>query len=81
MGRRAHIALGTFVLLLATYEGYSRIYTQKHWLTDVLSGLVFGPALFLGFAVAVCVLAGRYPGGPAEMAEAAEAPAALVPAQ
>jgi len=27
----------------------------------VISGLLFGPALFLGFAVAVCVLAGRYP--------------------
>ncbi|MET0416738.1 MAG: phosphatase PAP2 family protein [Actinoplanes sp.] len=62
LSRRWHVALGTFVLLLATYEGYSRIYTQKHWLTDVVSGLLFGPALFLGFAVAVCVLAGRYPG-------------------
>jgi hypothetical protein len=61
IGRRGRVALGTAVLLLATYEGYSRIYVQKHWLTDVVSGLLFGPALFLGFAVAVCVLAGRYP--------------------
>lgn len=61
MSRRWHVALGTVVLVLATYEGYSRIYVQKHWLTDVISGLVFGPALFLGYAVAVCVLAGRYP--------------------
>jgi len=59
IGRRGQVALGTGVLVLATYEGYSRLYTQKHWLTDVISGLVFGPALFLGFAVAVCVLAGR----------------------
>jgi membrane-associated phospholipid phosphatase len=59
IGRRGQVALGTFVLLLATYEGYSRLYTQKHWLTDVISGLAFGPALFLGFAVAVGVLAGR----------------------
>jgi hypothetical protein len=81
VGRRAHIALGTFVLVLASFEGYSRIYTQKHWLTDVLSGLVFGPALFLGFAVAVCVLAGRYPGGPAEVRGTAQSPAALEPAQ
>jgi membrane-associated phospholipid phosphatase len=81
VGRRGHVALGTFVLVLASYEGYSRIYTQKHWLTDVLSGLVFGPALFLGFAVAVCVLAGRYPGGPAPAGESAEAPAALEPAR
>jgi membrane-associated phospholipid phosphatase len=81
MGRRGHIALGTFVLVLATYEGYSRIYTQKHWLTDVIAGLLFGPALFLGFAVAVCVLAGTYPAAPAEAGEAAEAPGALEPAQ
>jgi hypothetical protein len=81
VGRRAHVALGTFVLLLASYEGYSRIYTQKHWLTDVISGLVFGPALFLGFAVAVCVLAGRYPGEPVKPAEPAEAPVALESAQ
>jgi membrane-associated phospholipid phosphatase len=81
VGRRGHIALGTFVLLLATYEGYSRIYTQKHWLTDVISGLLFGPALFLGFALAVCVLAGRYPGGSAPAGETAEAPAALEPAK
>jgi membrane-associated phospholipid phosphatase len=81
IGRRGHIALGTVVLVLASYEGYSRIYTQKHWLTDVLSGLLFGPALFLGFAVAVCVLAGRYPGAPAEPGETAEEPVALEPAK
>jgi membrane-associated phospholipid phosphatase len=81
VGRRVHVALGTFVLVLASYEGYSRIYTQKHWLTDVISGLIFGPALFLGFAVAVCVLAGRYPGGPAEVGETTTAPAALEPAK
>ncbi|MEU7904498.1 phosphatase PAP2 family protein [Actinoplanes sp. NPDC049118] len=61
MSRRWHVVLGTVVLVMATYEGYSRIYVQKHWITDVISGLVFGPALFLGYAVAVCVLAGRYP--------------------
>jgi membrane-associated phospholipid phosphatase len=61
LSRRWNVALGTLVLVLATYEGYSRIYVQKHWLTDVLCGLLFGPALFLDFALAVCVLAGVYP--------------------
>ena len=61
LSRRWHVVLGTVVLIMASYEGYSRIYTQKHWLTDVISGLIFGPALFLGYALAVGVLVGRYP--------------------
>jgi membrane-associated phospholipid phosphatase len=85
MSRRAHVALGTFVFLLAFYEGYSRLYVQKHWVTDIIAGILFGPALFLGFAVAVCVLAGRYPGSPPEPAPVpAAAPpvtAPLEPAQ
>jgi len=56
--RRWQVTIGTVVLVMATYEGYSRIYTQKHWLTDVLAGLLFGPALLLGFVLAVLVLAG-----------------------
>jgi membrane-associated phospholipid phosphatase len=59
LSRKWQVALGTTVLVLAGYEGYSRIYVEKHWLTDVLCGLLFGPALFLGFALAVGVLAGR----------------------
>ena len=65
LSRRWHVALGTTVLVMAAYEGYSRIYVQKHWITDVLSGLLFGPALFLGYAMAVVILAGRYPAIPA----------------
>jgi membrane-associated phospholipid phosphatase len=63
-GRRGTITLGTAVLVLATVEGYSRIYVQKHWITDVIAGTLFGPALFFGYALAVCTLAGRYPGAP-----------------
>ncbi|WP_158277844.1 phosphatase PAP2 family protein [Pseudosporangium ferrugineum] len=70
LNRRWQVALGTVVLVMASYEGYSRMYTEKHWLTDVISGLMFGPILFLGYAVAVCVLAGRYPAPAAEKAPA-----------
>ena len=81
LNRRWHVLLGTVVLIMATYEGYSRIYTQKHWLTDVISGLIFGPALFLGYALAVGILVGRYPRPaptptPAAATEAVAAPAA-----
>jgi hypothetical protein len=79
MRRRWHVLLGTVVFVMAAYEGYSRMYTQKHWLTDVITGLVFGPALFLGYAIAVCVPAGRYPrdGSPAAPPEAERAPEAV----
>jgi membrane-associated phospholipid phosphatase len=57
------VALGTLVAAAAAAEAYSRIYVEKHWLTDALAGLAFGPALFLGYAVAAWVLAGgRRPG-------------------
>ncbi|WP_412753809.1 phosphatase PAP2 family protein [Krasilnikovia sp. M28-CT-15] len=57
-GRRARVGLGTAVLVLAVAEGYTRMYVQKHWLTDVITGVLFGPALFVGWAVAVLILAG-----------------------
>ncbi|ROP32881.1 PAP2 superfamily protein [Couchioplanes caeruleus] len=72
LSRRWHVVFGTVVFVLAAYEGYSRIYTQKHWITDVISGLTFGPALFLGYAVAVCILAGRYPRPGPEVVAAGE---------
>lgn len=73
--RRVRVALGTVVLVMATFEGYSRIYTQKHWITDVVGGLIFGPLLLLGVAAAVAVLAGR-PGPQPPPVTAAPSPAA-----
>jgi membrane-associated phospholipid phosphatase len=58
---RVKVALGTVIAVAATYEGYSRIYVEKHWLTDVVGGLLFGPALLLGFALSAAILAGEYP--------------------
>lgn len=70
LGRRGTIAIGTVVFVLAFVEGYSRIYVQKHWLTDVIAGNLFGPALFFGYALAVCTLVGRYPSVPESAAAA-----------
>jgi membrane-associated phospholipid phosphatase len=82
LSRRWNRTLGTVVLVLATYEGYSRIYVQKHWTTDVVCGLIFGPALFLGYALAVCVLAGTYPRRQTPAPATAQVPEpALEPAQ
>ena len=61
LGRAGNIAAATLVLTLASVEAYSRIYVQKHWITDVIAGYLFGPGLFLGYALAICTLAGRFP--------------------
>jgi membrane-associated phospholipid phosphatase len=58
---RVRVAMGTVIAVAATYEGYSRIYVEKHWLTDVIGGLLFGPTLLFGFALSAGVLAGRWP--------------------
>jgi membrane-associated phospholipid phosphatase len=52
--RRTALAAGALIAVMATVEGYSRLYLQKHWLTDVLGGYVFGCLL-----LAVLVYAGR----------------------
>ncbi|HET9519071.1 MAG TPA: phosphatase PAP2 family protein, partial [Actinoplanes sp.] len=61
LGKRSKVLLAAVVAVAATYEGYSRIYVEKHWLTDVVGGLLFGPALLLGYVVFVLILADRFP--------------------
>ncbi len=45
--RRASVALFTVVALLVFAEGFSRLYLGRHWLWDVVGGLLVG-ALWLG---------------------------------
>jgi len=46
------IGLGTY----AAVEGFTRFYLSLHWLTDILSGWVFGWLLFFFFATATAAL-------------------------
>lgn len=57
--RGGRIALATVVALLAAVEGYTRIYAEKHWLTDVIGGWIFGPLLLGVMALALLVVEGR----------------------
>jgi len=61
--RRAGIWAGAAVAALAFSEGYSRGYLTLHWLTDILSGWVYGALLLLLFVAAVRLTEGS-PGGP-----------------
>jgi undecaprenyl-diphosphatase len=65
---------GAAVAAVAFNEGYSRFYLGMHWMTDVLSGWLYGILL-----LAVFILATRLVMGPARAPAAltAEAPAAL----
>jgi membrane-associated phospholipid phosphatase len=68
--RRAAIWSATAVAALAFSECYSRAYLALHWLTDALSGLVFGSLL-----LAVCIAAVRFVAGPPQAPTAAARPA------
>jgi undecaprenyl-diphosphatase len=46
------------VAALAFNEGYSRTYLTLHWLTDVLSGWIYGALLLAALMVAIRVVAG-----------------------
>jgi hypothetical protein len=57
--RRAAIALVTALAVLAGVEGYTRVYAEKHWLTDVVGGWTFGILLTGVMVLAVLVADGR----------------------
>lgn len=50
-GRRVVVGAWSALAVAAWVEGYSRIYLEKHWASDVVGGWVFG-ALLLGAVVA-----------------------------
>lgn len=50
-------AIGT-VAALSFNEAYSREYLSKHWLTDIVSGLLYGALLLAPFVAAVQQIAG-----------------------
>jgi len=50
-------AIGT-VAALSFNEAYSREYLSKHWLTDIVSGLLYGALLLAPFVAAVRLIAG-----------------------
>ncbi|MGQ5264207.1 phosphatase PAP2 family protein [Micromonospora sp. ZYX-F-536] len=65
--RRGRIAMVTALAVLASVEGYTRIYAERHWFTDVIGGWIFG-ALLLGVMVLTVLVAEgrvRTPAGPA----------------
>ena len=66
--RRAAIWSAAAVAALAFNEGYSRVYLTLHWLTDVLTGWVFGCLLLAVWIAAVRLLAGpaRAPAPPGD---------------
>jgi membrane-associated phospholipid phosphatase len=53
----------TLLAVAVGVEGYTRVYVQKHWLTDVVGGWVFGALLLGVVAFTLYVAAGRH--GPA----------------
>ncbi|SCG73839.1 phosphatase PAP2 family protein [Micromonospora coxensis] len=57
--RGGRVALMTGVVTLVSMEGYTRIYAEKHWFTDVIGGWIFAVLLFGVTALALLVAEGR----------------------
>ncbi|MCW3843023.1 phosphatase PAP2 family protein [Micromonospora yasonensis] len=57
--RRIRIGLVTALAVLVSVEGYTRVYAEKHWFTDVVGGWIFGALLTGVLVLTVLVAEGR----------------------
>lgn len=59
ISRPGRIAMATVLALAVSIEGYTRMYAEKHWLTDVIGGYTFATLLIAAWAFALWTLTGR----------------------
>jgi hypothetical protein len=57
--RGAAIWAAAAVAAIGFNEAFSRVYLSKHWLTDALTGLLYGGLLLAGYILGVRAVAGR----------------------
>jgi membrane-associated phospholipid phosphatase len=80
-GRRSTaIWAAAVVAALGFNEAFSRVYLSLHWLTDALSGLLYGGLLLAGYVLAVRIAAGR-PAAPRSGQPPAAVPVGIAPTE
>jgi len=57
--RRWVVVTWTVVALLTVQESYSRWFLQKHWMTDIIGGIIFGLLLLAAYTIATLALETR----------------------
>lgn len=57
--RRVRVGLVTALTVLVAVEGYTRVYVEKHWFTDVIGGWIFATLLTGVMVLTILVAAGR----------------------
>jgi membrane-associated phospholipid phosphatase len=62
------VTLWTFIALLGVQESYSRWFLQKHWLTDIIGGALFGLGLLAANCIATLAITSHRTPNPAESA-------------
>lgn len=59
ISRPARVAMATVLVLMVSVEGYTRMYTEKHWLTDVIGGYIFAGLMIGVVALTLWTFLGR----------------------